>query len=1813
MAIICKGVIANITHFHHPKDTLPDFRDFSIPMEFSDLITKSVIESGAFERVVKPTMLFHRKNQRNKIVLLRAEKQEGTLTKEQRSLTQRRSQVRNGSHVMMAGPTGGCRGCAAPERVVVDGVHTGADGLLLQLRHPTSNEPASHTQQQRQRQPQHSPGSIPLRSLLSSLLGLPRLLGLAVYCQLPLPLSLLIELHRLRQDRIQGVIVQAQPLQTPELSKADRQGDQPAVEEVQVPEVDQEAETRWQLPQFVLTHVQLHQVCEAMEIRRKGSQFIAGRIQYGGLWGDSSRRFPPLVTPGERAFDGQGKGRDNDEEDKKEEEKYWSLVGAGAVEASFCEHLETHISDSQEAMPWEGASHITGSALHEKIIIREEICPYEPRGILWEENEDGKFVVFSKALIKISIFQHQKQQNLFPSKSIFIFITDSTFMRETKFSQHYLAVLPFIKAQGFYNWHFDNKLEADMGTGVTIMDKQMNDQKRQQTEREVIKTQKQKKASLIACCRRPLDECTTTHRPADVRGYLNNAVAPSLTVMEAAHFFEGTEKLLEVWFSRQQPDATQGFGDLRTIPRYKWDILLKDVQCSVISVTKTDKQEAYVLSESSMFASKRRFILKTCGTTLLLKAPVPLLKLARDYNGFDSIQSFFYFRKNFMKPVHQGYPHGNFQEEIEFLNAIFPNGAAYCMGHMNSDCWYLYTLDFPESRGISQPYQTLEILMSELDPAVMDQFYMKDGVTAKDVTHESRICDLIPGSVIDATLFDPCGYSMNGMKSDGIYRTIHIYPHHSRTRIFLYDLIRKVVEVFKPGKFVTTLFANQSSKCRTVLSSPQKTEGFKGLDCQSALLSDNNFVFTSFAKKHQQQQRSTLLVLYKILYKNWGRCFGTKRTVVVGSDQLGYGGFRQPQRGIHTCEGIHSYRKFGGTSMQQTEVFTSQNSEEESSNGSGSGKKLWPYIQRRPMKLYPDKRILLQGSGVRFQVSMSPNKSKSMYYEKDTIVLFSVTHVKTNLRREKDILKQTEKGCGMEMLSARRLKVLNARSQDFVATRWPETEFLDMPWLRNSNHLQVLTGLRFKLQHTPFQGKTDLLQLTGQEARPDRVVQAARPELGAIVRNVNTAGPVCVALELPEDVNMEKSPSTAHFSNAKLISSMLCDTLPKFPTSHEIELDLEFTMKGRGCGCSGRSGAHLRGDVVQPRIGSSGAGQLPIHPSVRHDPKGGRIWTRSSLSEKQVIREDGSEHPDEERYSDHHSLSLQSICLRVEASSAMLTECPEEETSPAEAACGLAPGPRVPVPAPDPASSRPRSPPTSTAGAQEPARLAHRLPTRNRNWPVGGTRAMASGRGQESRRGDGKRLRAASKGFKDNNKKMATTQLLLRTPSPKVPQCPGGVEAEEWRATPRAGRGVRADLHAPPAKDTTRRAEGDAENLPAPGEPAPPPPALTGRGARLIGFNGPEKEEAKAAVAEAAGRVRGAARAVPAPAGSRVTRAAETRGGGGGWVREAGPLRIPRGRHWPAAGIVRRASPAATLRRSVRRGVPAEPGAAAAPLTRAGRSRRLSCETLTRSKVDNQQVKMLRKMIQRNRMESGGVRTSERVLQETMILDRITKTGLACVSMLYPKVLAAKEKEAVETTRQDTLGGNIPRIGRLELRPSNEMREVENFKLLRLSIATDRDPRALSQNEEEGYLSDCEENRNKTKQKNVYSLDKAETRNHKKEIGKGAKKKKVLRRFRKIFTLKCEELATNRNANFLKGRRRIQSETQQSTAIDGDKMTSTLNPEGNNEFYRVAPEIDPRNLAITYKTSEQKMNRARLQEHTDFLNLRGIQVSNKHT
>ena len=59
------------------------------------------------------------------------------------------------------------------------------------------------------------------------------------------------------------------------------------------------------------------------------------------------------------------------------------------------------------------------------------------------------------------------------------------------------------------------------------------------------------------------------------------------------------------------------------------------------------------------------------------------------------------------------------------------------------DCWYLYTLN-PLDKCLSanidvEPDQTIEILMHDLDPAVMGTFLKKNVTSAKEATIVSKL------------------------------------------------------------------------------------------------------------------------------------------------------------------------------------------------------------------------------------------------------------------------------------------------------------------------------------------------------------------------------------------------------------------------------------------------------------------------------------------------------------------------------------------------------------------------------------------------------------------------------------------------------------------------------------------------------------------------------------------------------------------------------------------------------------------------------------------------------------------------------------------------------------------------------------------------------------------------------------------------------------------------------------------------------------------------------------------------------------------
>ncbi|XP_067945635.1 S-adenosylmethionine decarboxylase proenzyme 1-like [Watersipora subatra] len=286
------------------------------------------------------------------------------------------------------------------------------------------------------------------------------------------------------------------------------------------------------------------------------------------------------------------------------------------------------------------------------------------------------------------------------------------------------------------------------------------------------------------------------------------------------YFFEGAEKLLEIWFTTNDERLLKR-ADLRDIKRSDWEKILRLVNCEIISVTKNDSMDAYVLSESSMFVSQYRFILKTCGTTTLLHAIKPILALVKEVCSLDAMEDLFFSRKNFERPQEQTAPHTSFDEEAHWLDKIFPEGAAYSFGKLNANCWHLYTVTpHPVSSAVSAPDQTFELLMNDPDPKVMSHFYKSVSTDGKMATQSSGIDTILPKSVIDEHLFEPCGYSANGLLANGQYWTIHITPEPEFAYVSFEtnvpqsnyaELFRKVVSIFRPASTSLTIFANQAS------------------------------------------------------------------------------------------------------------------------------------------------------------------------------------------------------------------------------------------------------------------------------------------------------------------------------------------------------------------------------------------------------------------------------------------------------------------------------------------------------------------------------------------------------------------------------------------------------------------------------------------------------------------------------------------------------------------------------------------------------------------------------------------------------------------------------------------------------------------------------------------------------------------------------------------------------------------------------------------------------------------------------------------
>eukprot|EP01120_Amphizonella_sp_Union-15-10_P005237 TRINITY_DN15979_c0_g1_i1.p1 TRINITY_DN15979_c0_g1~~TRINITY_DN15979_c0_g1_i1.p1 ORF type:complete len:345 (-),score=40.59 TRINITY_DN15979_c0_g1_i1:20-1054(-) len=315
-----------------------------------------------------------------------------------------------------------------------------------------------------------------------------------------------------------------------------------------------------------------------------------------------------------------------------------------------------------------------------------------------------------------------------------------------------------------------------------------------------------------------------------------SASSPTSCSAATGFEFEGVEKKLELEFFFKTENADK-IG-LRALPKEKWQTMLSAIKCNILSVSKNTYFDAYVLSESSLFVYPTKVIVKTCGTTRTLLCLDYILSMASSCDL--EVEFVFFSRKNFRNPQLQHFPHTSFDSEVEYLNKYF-NGEGYVLGSPRSDHWNLYLFDTHlRKSGIGK--QTLEIMMTELDEDVMKQFYRnsENPVSDKEITSSSGIGNLLPGSATDEFLFDPCGYSVNGLLNQA-YFTIHITPEPScsfvsfETNLPLVcykELVERVVFLFKPRKFQVSLFMDQiahDENFRSVEALPGRDDvpGFK--------------------------------------------------------------------------------------------------------------------------------------------------------------------------------------------------------------------------------------------------------------------------------------------------------------------------------------------------------------------------------------------------------------------------------------------------------------------------------------------------------------------------------------------------------------------------------------------------------------------------------------------------------------------------------------------------------------------------------------------------------------------------------------------------------------------------------------------------------------------------------------------------------------------------------------------------------------------------------------------------------------------------
>ena len=257
-------------------------------------------------------------------------------------------------------------------------------------------------------------------------------------------------------------------------------------------------------------------------------------------------------------------------------------------------------------------------------------------------------------------------------------------------------------------------------------------------------------------------------------------------------FFEGTEKRAELLIDPTLPSLRDRDGAF-------WADIVGVAGVRILSRLSNRLCDAYLLSESSLFVFDHRIVLITCGRTRLTAAVLEIL----DRLPQDALEMLVYERKNEFFPRNQP---SSFHDDARVLNERIA-GLAFRFGEEESDHLHLFHLDREKGPNIEKA--VIEVFLRGIEPGVRDAF-------RRAARHDESFrgaCEalgaILPGYDVDDHVFDPAGYSLNGLLEDR-YFAVHVTPqplgshvgfetnHRFRDAPELYSCLGRLLGVFRP-------------------------------------------------------------------------------------------------------------------------------------------------------------------------------------------------------------------------------------------------------------------------------------------------------------------------------------------------------------------------------------------------------------------------------------------------------------------------------------------------------------------------------------------------------------------------------------------------------------------------------------------------------------------------------------------------------------------------------------------------------------------------------------------------------------------------------------------------------------------------------------------------------------------------------------------------------------------------------------------------------------------------------------------------------